>query len=158
MPRWLSPSPSPSCNCITVEGVYFLLSLPSTYACKCICICICDYDCICICICVTGNSRKHKSQICRMPHGDTQPTGAQGHRGGAKVDRRGVSGDFCRVPLVSRARPGARGVRRQVIGSGIHISRHGPSPFSHALACYACPSPRSPLPSGLVIGADSTNR
>lgn len=36
---------------------------PPTYACKC------------ICICVTGNSQKHKSQICRMPHGDTaQPT------------------------------------------------------------------------------------
>lgn len=42
---------------------------PPTYACKCICICVC------IRICVTGNSQKHKSQICRMPHGDTtQPT------------------------------------------------------------------------------------
>lgn len=142
-----------------VPRPHTLLSLPSTYACKCICICICDYDCICIC--VTGNSRKHKSQICRMPHGDTQPTGVQGHRGGggAKVDRRGVSGDFCRVPLVSKARPGARGVRRQVIGSGIHISMARRHLATHSHVTHA-PPPRSiPSPtSGLAIGADSTNR
>lgn len=49
---------------------------PPTYACKCMC--------MCICICVTGNSQKHKSQICRMPHGDTQPT-----RGRRNEEQRG---------------------------------------------------------------------
>lgn len=75
-----SPSPSPSrCNCITVEGVYDVSATPRppTYACKCSCICSRS------CICVTGNSPKHKSQICRMPHGDTRATG----------DRQAVQGD-----------------------------------------------------------------
>lgn len=64
----------------------------------------------------------HKSikvKFVACPTETHSPQGRRGHRevgAESKVDRRSVSGEFCRVPPVSKARPG-----RQVIGSGIHI-------------------------------------